>query len=113
MDIIEAARIDGCTNMGIFVRIILPLSKPILVVVSIFSIIGSWSNFFWPYLLLGATDKEPISVLLYNIANSGHIKLQDNEIMMSTLLAIVPPMLVYIFLSKHITGGINMSGIKG
>lgn len=113
MDYIEAARIDGCSNIGIFMRIILPLSKPILVVVSITNIIGSWSNFFWPYLILGATKKEPISVLLYNISNSTAINLQDNEVMMVTMFAIIPPMIIYSLLSKHITGGINMSGIKG
>jgi len=99
--------------MGIFFKIILPLSKPIMVVVTIFSVIGSWSNFFWPYLILGATDKEPISVLLYNISNSASINLQDNEVMMVAMLAIIPPMIVYAILSKYITGGINMSGIKG
>jgi len=113
MDYIEAAKIDGCTSMGIFFKIILPLSKPIMVVVTIFSVIGSWSNFFWPYLILGATDKEPISVLLYNISNSASINLQDNEVMMVAMLAIIPPMIVYAILSKYITGGINMSGIKG
>ena len=112
MDYLEAARIDGCSDMGIFMRIILPLSKPILVVVSIFNIIGSWSNFMWPYLLLGSTEKEPISVLLYQIANGGAVLL-DNEVMLVTMLAIIPPMIVFALLSKHITGGINMSGIKG
>lgn len=113
MDYVEAARIDGCNNINIFMRIILPLSKPILVVVSITNIIASWSNFFWPFLILGATDREPISVLLYKISNSSGIQLMDNEVMMVTLLAIIPPMIVYSILSKHITGGINMSGIKG
>lgn len=113
MDYIEAAKIDGCTNIGIFLRIIMPLSKPILVVVTIFSVIHSWSNFFWPYLMLGATDAEPLSVLLYKISNTSGIQIQDNEIMMVTMLAIIPPMLMYALLSKHISGGINMSGVKG
>lgn len=112
MDYIEAARIDGCSNMGIFFKIILPLSKPIIVVVSIFNVIGSWSNFFWPYLILGSTDKEPVSVLLYQITN-GAVVLKENEILMVTMLSIVPPLVIYLILSKHITGGINMSGIKG
>lgn len=112
MEYMEAARIDGCTNIRIFTRIILPLSKPILVVVSIFTILGSWSNFFWPYLILDSTDKEPISVLLYQITN-GAVVLRDNEVLMVTMIAIIPPLIIYALLSKHITGGINMSGLKG
>ena len=113
MDYIDAARIDGCSNLNVFFKIIMPLSKPILVVVSIFSIIGSWSNFMWPYLILGSTPKEPISVLLYQITNGAGLKLMDNEVMMVTMLAIIPPLLIYALLSRHSTGGLNMSGLKG
>ncbi len=112
MDYIEAARIDGCTNIGIFAKIIMPLSKPIVVVVSIFNILGSWGNFFWPYLLLGSTDKEPMSVFLYQLTN-GIFNMLENEVMAVAMLAIIPPMVIYAFMSKYITGGINMSGIKG
>lgn len=112
MDYIEAARIDGCSDAGIFARIIIPLSKPIVVVVSIFNIIASWSNFMWPFLLLGSTDKEPLSVLLYNLS-LGIINIQENELMLIIMISIIPPIIIYALLSKHITGGLNMSGIKG
>ena len=112
MDYLEAARIDGCSDMGIFGRIILPLSKPIVVVVSIFNIIASWSNFMWPYLLLGSTDREPLSVLLYTLS-LGTLSIQDNELMLIIMISVLPPIIIYMLLSKHITGGINMSGIKG
>ena len=56
MSYLEAARIDGCTDLGIFGKIILPLSKPIIMVVTIFSITGTWGNFMWPYLILGNTN---------------------------------------------------------
>ncbi len=108
----EAARIDGCSDTGIFFRIILPLSKPVLAVVSIYSILNSWNSFMWPYLILGGTNKEPISVLLYQISGGG-FGLKENDILMVTLLASIPPILIYAFLSKQISGGLNMSGIKG
>lgn len=108
----EAARIDGCSDTGIFFRIMLPLAKPVIAVVSIYSIIGSWNNFMWPYLLLGGTDKEPLAVLLFQISN-GTVKLQDNEILMVTMIVAIPTVLIYGLLSKHISGGLNMSGIKG
>lgn len=108
---LEAARIDGCSNAGIFGRIILPLSKPVLMVVSIFSITGTWSNFMWPYLILGNTDKEPVSVMLYSMSESA--SLMENEYMILTTMSVVPMIIVYAIFSKHIIGGLDMSGVKG
>lgn len=108
----EAARIDGCGNLGIFFRIVLPMSKPILAVICIMSITSSWSNFMWPYLILGNTNLEPVSVMIYQM-QSGMGGLQDNQLMLLMTLCMLPPLIVYAFFSKHITGGFNMSGIKG
>lgn len=112
MDYIEAARIDGASNMKIFISIILPLAAPIISVVTIFSVIGSWSNFFWPYLILGNTDKEPISIMLYNLTNA-FSPFQANEQLLIMMIATIPSIIVYAIFSKRILGGINMSGIKG
>ena len=112
MSYLEAAKMDGCTNLGIFGRIILPLSKPIIMVVTIFSIIGTWGNFMWPYLVLGNTEREPISVMLYNLGSSTSGLLQ-NEYMLLMMISIIPMILMYALFSKHIMGGLNMSGIKG
>jgi multiple sugar transport system permease protein len=111
MEYLDAAKIDGCTNLGIFRRIIIPLSKPIIVVVTIFSVTGSWSNFMWPYLILGNTALEPVSVLLYKLTSASI--LQDNQKMLIMMISIIPPLLIYSFFSRHIMGGLNMSGIKG
>ena len=111
MSYLEAARIDGCSEIGIFVRIIIPLSKPIIAVVAIFSVTGSWANFLWPYLLLGSTNFEPVAVKLYQLSIDGNI--QENEFMLLTMLSIIPPGIMYCFFSKNIIGGLNMSGIKG
>ena len=112
MAYIEAARIDGCSNLGIFFRIILPLAAPIISVVSIFSVIGSWGNFFWPYLVLGNTDLEPVSVLLYKLTNATS-QFKDNDRMLIMFLAALPSIIVFAILSKRIMGGLNMSGVKG
>lgn len=112
MDYIEAARIDGGTSVGIFFRIIIPLSKPILVVETIFCVINSWKNFMWPYLILGSTAKETISIMLYKIT-SVSAELTEMDSMLIIMLSIIPPGIFYALLSKHIMGGINMSGIKG
>lgn len=111
MSYLEAARIDGGGEIYIFLKIILPLAKPILAVVTIFSITGTWANFMWPYLILGSTDLEPVAVKLYQLSMEGN--LLDNEFLMVTLLTILPPLVIYCFLSKHIQGGVSMEGIKG
>lgn len=111
MAYLEAARLDGCSDLGIFGRIILPLSKPIIMVVAIFSITGTWGNFMWPYLVLGNTDGEPIAVMLYKLSSSANI--QDNEYMLIMMMSIIPMVIMYAFFSKYIMGGINIGGIKG
>ncbi len=112
MSYIEAARIDGCTDMGIFGRIIIPLSKPIIMVVTIFSITGTWGNFMWPYLILGNTNKEPVSVLLYRM-NTAATSMKDNEYMILLMISIIPMIIMYAIFSRQIMGGLNMSGLKG
>ncbi len=108
---LEAARIDGCGELGIFARIILPLSKPIIAVVAIQTVTGQWANFMWPYLILGNTRWEPVAVKLYQLSMDTF--LSDSEFMLVTMCAIIPPFIVYCFFSKQIMGGMNMSGIKG
>lgn len=110
MSYLEAARIDGCSDFKSFMKIILPLSKPIIMVVTIFSITGTWGNFMWPYLILGGTDKEPIAVMLYNM---GQGLLVDNDYYMILTLSIIPMIIMYAIFSKQIMGGLNMSGLKG
>jgi len=112
MGYIEAAKIDGSSELGTFFRIILPLSAPIVSVVAIFSVIGSWGNFFWPYLVLGNTELEPISVLLYKITGATS-QFKDNDRLLIMFMAAVPSIIVFAVLSKKIMGGLNMSGIKG
>lgn len=112
MGYLEAARIDGCSAVGIFFRIILPLSTPIISVVAIFSVIGSWGNFLWPYLVLGNTNLEPVSVLLYKLTGAVS-QFKDNDRMLIMFMAAVPSIIVFAIFSKRIMGGLNMSGIKG
>ena len=108
---LEAARIDGCSDIRAFFSIIFPLSKPIVVVLSIYSIVGTWGSFMDPYLYLSNTDLEPVSVMLYKVGNSA--LLMENEYLVLLMLSIIPMMIVYAIFSRHISGGLNMSGLKG
>lgn len=110
MSYIEAARIDGCTNLGIFARIIMPLSKPIIMVISIFSFTASWDNFIWPYLVLKNPEMYTVSLKLFTMASS-HIPM-DMQIV-AILFAIIPPSIIFLLFQKHIMAGFTLSGVKG
>lgn len=109
---LDAAKIDGCGDMGIFVRIILPLSKPIIMVVAIFSITGTWGNFLWPYMILGNTNKEPVAVMLYRLG-TGLTGIMQNEYLVLLMMSILPMIIMYAFFSRQIMGGLDAGGIKG
>ena len=107
---IEAANLDGCSALSTFVKIILPMSKPILMVVSIFSITASWGSFLWPYIVMKDPNLFPITVKIFALKGKA---LTMDKYMLVVLLAIIPPTIIYTFCSKHIMGGLSMSGIKG
>lgn len=110
MSYIEAARIDGLSELKIFFKIIIPLSVPIIMVVTIFSVSHQWSNFMWPYLILSG-DRVPVSVKLFMLDSNDNI--MENEKMAIMLFSIIPPAIMYCLFSKHIMGGVSMTGIKG
>ena len=109
-DFIDAARLDGCSDFRVFTRIILPLSRPILVVVAIFAICAAWSGFLMPYLLLGGTDKETVMVKLFSFQNS--IKTNQTDIIRAVLYSVIPPTILFALFQKQIMGGVMSGGIK-
>lgn len=110
-DYIDAARLDGCGSFSVFTRIVLPLSRPIIVVVAIFAVTAAWSDFLMPYLLLGGTEKETVMVKLYSFHNS--IKTNQIDIIRAVLYSIIPPTIVFALFQKQIMGGVMSGGIKG
>ncbi len=109
-DFIAAARLDGCSDFQVFTRIILPLSRPILVVVAIFAICAAWSDFLMPYLLLSGTDKETVMVKLFSFQNS--IKTNQIDVIRAVLYSIIPPTILFALFQKQIMGGVMSGGIK-
>lgn len=109
---IEAAQIDGCSNLGIFVRIMLPLSLPVLMVVSILTFTGAWGNFLYPYLLLQNKELYPVAVKIFELKQSGGGILMD-EYMMVLFFSIIPPIILFMFFQKQMMNGVSFSGVKG
>lgn len=108
---VEAARIDGATNIDIFFRIMFPLSIPIVVYVSIGIINGTWSNFFTPYLVLSDSKLYVTPLKIYLIKMDSSIKI--NDYLMGLIFATIPPFIMFAIFQKQIMGGINVGGVKG
>lgn len=106
--LVEAARIDGASNFGIFYKIILPLSRPVLMTIAIFTVNGTWADWFWPYMVLKDKSVQTIMVAIFNM-RSASMDIQ----FVGLSLAIVPPVLLFLFFQKYIMQGFTLSGIKG
>lgn len=110
---VEAAQIDGCSNMGIFTHIILPLSLPVIMTVAILDFTGAWGNFLFPYLLLQEKSLYPVAVKIYDLKVSGGGILVD-EYMMMLFFSILPPIILFMFFQKQMMNGVSFSGgVKG
>lgn len=108
-ELVEAAQIDGASYLRTFFNIILPLSKPVFLTITIFTVTGSWSDFFWPYLVLSQGTKQTVMVGLYGAANN----LPANELLLALTFGMVPPMVIFVFLQRYIMQGFTLSGIRG
>lgn len=111
-DLDDAARIDGCGSFGILLRIMLPLAKPALATVSVFSIVYHWNDFFNPLIYLDSETKYTLAIgLQYFQSSHGESQL---HLMMAVALIAVLPILVFFFLGqKYFVQGITVTGIKG
>lgn len=106
---VEAAKLDGCGNFGIFFRIMFPLSMPVVIYVAIVTLSGAWSEFFGPLLYL---DKHAVTPLkIYRMQSDSTI--QMNTKFMGLVFASLPPFLIFVLFQKHILGGVNIGGVKG
>lgn len=106
---LEAARIDGCSELSIFGRVIIPLSKPIIVTVTVFSATYALNDFFWPYLIINDKNMQPVSVKLFALRDV----LPENEYMLALLFVLIPAALLFVIFQKYIMEGANVGGIKG
>jgi multiple sugar transport system permease protein len=108
--IIEAARLDGCNNLQLFLRIVMPLSKPIIIVVAMYAINAAWSDFLLPYLVLNNSGYETVMVRLFQFRNG---KTADVDILRAIVFAIIPLVILFTAFQKQITQSNTYSGIKG
>ena len=109
----ESARLDGASNYRIWWSIMLPLSKPALATVAVFTFIGTYNDFFGPLIYLSSESKRTIAVSLAYFNGSPRAGPQMHLVMAMTLLAIVPSVLVFIFAQRVFVRGIVTGAVKG
>ena len=109
--IIEASRIDGCSQLQIFFRIVLPLSKPICSVIAIFAINAAWSDFLLPYLVLRGGDKQTVMVRLFVFSTEQTVN--ADTMMRSVVFSMIPPIILFFIFQKQLTENTVSVGIKG
>lgn len=124
----EAAKIDGCNDIGIFVKIVLPLSKAVLASISLFYAVSHWNDYFNPMLYITDSNKEVVQVALKRIIFlAGGIDASGQAIdygvmgeppekavkMAATVVATLPILCVYPFVQKYFTKGVMLGAVKG
>lgn len=104
----DAARIDGASPIGIFFRIVLPLSRPALAVVAVFTFMGTWNDFIWPLLMIHTPDKQTLTLGLASM--QGRWATRWPELMAGTLMSVTPVILLLIFFQRYFEEGITFNG---
>ena len=110
-DLEDAAKIDGCGYIGIFLKVILPLSKPALATLTTFTFMGSWMNFMWPLVVLNSHEKFtlPVGLAYFQSVHTTNWTL----LMAGSIIVLIPVLIVFIFNQRYFVEGIKLSGIKG
>ncbi|GIH22781.1 sugar ABC transporter permease [Acrocarpospora phusangensis] len=120
-DLLAAARLDGCTEWQVFAKIAIPLAKPIIALVSFFSFVGNWNNFFLPFVMLPDSQQYPAQVGLNNLLTASAVfntsagteaPILRPELALAALLTILPVLLVFLFSQRALVSGMLAGGTK-
>lgn len=107
-ELIEAATVDGAGPWTVFRRIVLPMSTPIVTVLSLLAIMASWKDFLWPLVAITDTAEQPIAVALPRLAQSS-----DQALLIAALfIALLPPLLIFLIFQRKIVRGFTFTGLK-
>jgi multiple sugar transport system permease protein len=110
-ELIDAARIDGCSHLGAFRRIVLPNSVPALITFALIRFQASWDSFFWPLIVAPGPEKRVVQVAIATFTTE--VQTQWGLTFAASTLATLPIIVLFIFLQRYYVQGVVMSGIKG
>lgn len=109
-ELIDAAKMDGCSEFSIYWKIMLPLSRPALAVVAILTFMMLWDNFLWPLMIIQIEERMTLPVLLQVLQMKAD--LNKSLVICGVVMAVVPMLIVYLTLQKYIVKGFILSGLK-
>ncbi len=112
MELVEAARMDGCSEFGTFNRIVLPIMKPAIAVQAIFTFVQTWNTYFIPALIISDNSKKTLPILIASLRSADFLKFDMGKVYMLITVAIVPIIIVYLLLSRFIVAGVTLGGVK-
>ncbi|MEU1126911.1 carbohydrate ABC transporter permease [Streptomyces sp. NPDC005899] len=108
-ELLDAASMDGASSMRVLWSIVLPISRPILGVVSIFAVVGVWKDFLWPMLTLPDPSKQTLNVGIYSLSNG----VPANVLIAALTIASIPTLLIFMIFQRNIMSGLTAGGLKG
>ncbi|WP_037680212.1 carbohydrate ABC transporter permease [Streptomyces griseus] len=119
-DLLAAARMDGCSEFGVFRHIALPLATPVIALVGFFSFVANWTNYFLPYVMLPESDQMPIQVGVGNLLSSvpsfnpaaSSLAIERPQLALATLVAITPVLVVFLFAQRFLVSGMLAGATK-
>jgi multiple sugar transport system permease protein len=114
LELEDAARVDGASRWQVYVRIVLPLSAPVLVAVAILTFMSSWNNFMWPLIIAGTDETKTLPVGMNQFAPAGGMSSVGYGLTMAgTTIVAAPALLVFLLLSRQFMRGVSFTGLKG
>jgi cellobiose transport system permease protein len=109
-ELIEAARVDGCSMLRTFWHVAMPAARPAAAMLGLFTFVASWTNFFWPFIVLGPSNPTlPVAIQLLQASYFKDMSL----IMAGVVASTIPLVLVFIFLGRQLVSGIMQGAVKG
>ena len=110
-DLLEATRIDGAGEWRIFWSIILPIAKPILAVLAIFSFMWRWDDFLWPLIVISEPSKYTVQLAISNFI--GQFDVDWGSLLAMSVVTMIPVLIVFLIFQKYFVSGMVTSGVKG
>ncbi len=110
-DLIDAAKIDGCNEFTIYKLVILPLIKPVLATLAIFTFLQQWNNFIWPLIVINSSSMRTLPLAL-SVLNS-QFGTRFAMVMAGAVVATTPMLIIFLLVQKYFVKGITMTGLKG
>lgn len=108
-ELFDAARVDGANVWQVMIRIVMPMSRPILAVISLLAVMHAWKDFIWPLVAITDPAKQPIAVALSVLAKQA----PQDQLIAACFLALVPPVAIFLVFQRYMVDGLGFTGVKG